>query len=338
MENLSADDTMVCLFGIFKFDLPLICDKSVLGQQFIVSVGGVSGKLELPSSPEQLENLSDPLSEPLVPPLAAKTWGSGNKPISWGLRFAYTYPKGNPQIHRALFSFYIPARDAEIEAARVHKDIGRWKKLFFDALDLRSKRCLEGPSATVIDTTNSDFYLFSWTQEGKQWRPFTPDNDGIVIVNSGWTAIIPTHQHLYEVCRLASTIDFAIPTQHRFQLDAHRAFQQGDYRKSIAETGVATEIAITQLIENKFSVDRIDYADAIRKKFKMLGGRIALARAMNFWLPKNIEERLLEPRNCVAHQDHTPSISEARDAIETTDEILERYFPLLPPTNSSCAP
>ena len=318
------------LFGILKFDPPLNCKPDLLGQEFPVSVGDSVGVLKLPASPEKLEGLNDPLREPLVPPIEATTWKHGDHPMFWGLRFANKYPSGDPNIHRALFIFEIRKEDRYQTCSRIHDALTDWQRKFYDLLDLLSRRCLEGPAGLVIPHDLKNINLFTLPPNQNSFERFVPQSSGTVIDFSNWKPITPNVKHFRDACSLASSDGFVIPIAHQFQLSAHRAFQNEDYRKSIIETAVATEIAPTELTEQRLAEDGISYSKAILGKFKMLSGRMSLAHAMGIALPQALKDHLVNPRNLVAHQGHKPYPDEALRAIDVTDELLRTHFPLVP--------
>ncbi|WP_293226736.1 hypothetical protein [Ottowia sp.] len=336
--SICEGESAVRVFGIFKFDPPLICDPNLLGERLPVVVGGIAGELALPASPEQLENLADPLREPLIPPSDAKTWKKGGKPISWGTRFAYSYPRGNPEVRQALLYFDIPAKNMNTATTQLQNSFKAWEGRFFDLLDLKSKQCLNTQRNLVIEKTSENLDLFVWSPDGKQLRPQTVEPTEVITFTATHGIEVPTLENFRDACSMASSESFLVPAPYQFQLAAYRAFQSDDYRKSVIETAVAAEIAVTDLTDRRLAADSIHYAEIIQKKFKMLSGRIDLARAMNFSFPEMIRERLIDARNRVAHRDHVPSILEARNAIDTTDEILETHFPLILPIDSDDAP
>lgn len=127
---------------------------------------------------------------------------------------------------------------------------------------------------------------------------------------------------------LASS-DTELPLPYRFQLTAYRAIKENDFRKAIVETAVASEIALTQAIENRLRLDQLPYTDKILEKFRMLSGRVELARAMGFAVPENIKSALVEPRNMVAHRGESPTRRQAFAAVSATAKVLGDNLPPL---------
>ncbi|WP_139019230.1 MULTISPECIES: hypothetical protein [Acidovorax] len=322
--NLAA----VRIYGIVKFEQPLLCLKEVLGTSFPICIGGVQGHFEFPSEPIESGRPADPLREPLVPPKDAKTWRQGDPPILWGLRHAYQYPDGHPEVLRALLWFdTIPDKTAELSTA-VYQNFDRWRTRLFDGFDLFSTRWFAN-STTVVSPSPGDLNLFVFDQSGKQERPYKKKGTQVAVYEDP-AAPDPalTQTQIEKACMLASS-DTELSLPYRFQLAAYRAIKEKDFRKAIVETAVASEIALTQAIENRLRLDQLPYTDKILEKFRMLSGRVELARAMGFAVPENIKSALVEPRNMVAHRGESPTQRQAFAAVSATAKILGDNLPPL---------
>lgn len=114
--------------------------------------------------------------------------------------------------------------------------------------------------------------------------------------------------------------------------DARSFLMAGEYRRSVIDACTATELALTTLIDRKFSANGTP--DAVRKKkFKEHHG---LSKLMSLHkkekasgtLPKRLVEEVAVPRNKAAHQGATLSEAEAQKAIRTAAEVVEAAFPL----------
>ena len=313
------------LYGIVKFEEPLLCHKDLLGNTFPVCVGGVDGQLELPIGPIESGRPADPLREFLLPPGDAKAWKQGEAPIRWGLRYANQYPNGHPEIWRMLLWFDVPTENVSSLSTRVHRNFEQWRTRFFEGLDMLSTRWLVD-SYVVQSSEPEGLDLFIWNQSGKVERPFTRAPVTIISPNSSNPDPALLQSHFLDACRFASN-GLDLPEPYRFQLVAHRAIGEKDFRKAIVETAVASEIALTQTIEARLLHDNVSYAEKILKKFSMLGGRIDLALAMGIHVPTDVKQHLVEPRNRVAHRGYAPSEEEAVKAVQATGSILRVNLP-----------
>lgn len=313
------------LYGIVKFEEPLLCHKDLLGNTFPVCVGGVDGQLELPIGPIETGRPADPLREFLLPPRDAKAWKQGEAAIRWGRRYANHYPNGHPDVWRMLLWFDLPPEDVSSLSTRVHQNFNQWRTRFFEGLDLLSTRWLVD-SYVVLNSEPEDLDLFIWNQSGKVERPYVQATVEVISSYSSNPDPALTQSHFLDACRFASN-GLDLPEPYRFQLVAHRAIGEKDFRKAIVETAVASEIALTQTIEARLLNDNVSYAEKILKKFSMLSGRIDLAIAMGLHVPTDVKSHLVDPRNRVAHRGYAPSEEEAVKAVKATESILRVNLP-----------
>lgn len=313
------------LYGIIEFKSPLFCRAEVLGRVFPVRVGQTVGSLELPSSPIDSGRPPDPLSEPLIPPTDAKTWKHGDTQILWGRRFANQYPDGHPEVRRALLQFdVLPDQLVEV-SDNVYQNFEKWKTRFFEGLDLFSTRWLPN-EARVSGSRPSDLDLFVWNERGKQDHPYTELPISICLpIGRDLDAAI-SQIHVCDACKFASS-NSDLPVPYQFQLAAYRAIMEEDFRKAIIETAVSAEITLTQSLEERLTGDGISYAKQILDKYRTLGGRVELAKAMGLAVPADIQAALVNPRNAVAHQGHLPTIKEALRAVNATKSVLQDHLP-----------
>ncbi len=310
------------LYGIVKLDPHIVCSKDVLGSSVPIVVGGVPGQLELPHAPDWSVPSKDLLRDPLRPPDAAQTWKSGDKPMRWGR--PVSSPSCVSEVERMLLRFELPESEMHGSATRVHRGYGKWWSLFNDYLELvtRQRRL----QSVQVEGDNSNFDLFRWGADGKADRPYDRDPQKIVIrVSSDDVALTPVQ--LTRVATFAST-STELAIELKVQLEAYRALGAGDYRKAIIETAVAAEVALTKLIQSALLTAQIGYADKLLEKFRMLGGRLELARIVGVHLPQiDFQLKLVNPRNDVIHRADFANETSARQAIMATDELLLLLWP-----------
>ncbi len=287
----------VSLFCTIELEPPIGCASDALGTSIPVVVGAVTGTLEMPSLPAWENDPSDPLHMPLIPPRSAETWKQGDSLIQWG--FPSSYPSGNARVSKVLLHFQTASERLNETATAIHRDTNRWYASFVDYFELISKQ-RRAQSLKVLDRLpNVD--LFCWGPEGKPQRPYEKLPIRVEIR-------MPAHDQLLDRDRLCSVCSFAsaakpVALEYRIQLEAYRALYQGDYRKAIIETAVAAELALTVGIRNRLASDHVAYGDKLLKKFRMLGGRLELARIVGLELPlRDLENDLVEPRNSVIHK------------------------------------
>ena len=314
----------ISLFSRMGFEPSFHCTSDALGSSTSVVVGGVSGTLEMPNLPDWSDEPPDPLRMPLIPPRHAETWKQGGRLMHWGL--PSRYPSGDSEVSSVLLHFQVTSEDVREAATAIHLDTARWYAHLVDFHDLITKRPLALSITILNEQPNAD--LFCWGANGRQERPYDiSPSDGVVVAYSGYGAL--TREKLQKICNLAST-DKPIALEYRIQLEAYRGYSRSDYRKAIIETAVAAELAITNGLRRRFETERVVYGEKLLKKFRMLGGRLELARVVGLELPgRDLERDLIDPRNSVIHKASFVDESMARHAIDATDELLWLLCPSL---------
>lgn len=316
------------LYGIVEFKQPLLCQTEALGSVFQIRIGQAEGQFELPALPIDSGRPSAPLREPLMPPANAKNWKEGSREILWGRRFVNQYPSGLPEIQRALLQFDVfPDQVAEISNS-VYHHFEEWKTRLFDGLDLFSSRWI--PTGASLNSSIPDgLDLFLWNECGKPERPYTGGQISVCTPTISSLPEVPlTRLQFRDACKLASS-NAALPVPYQFQLAAYRAIRDEDYRKAVIETAVATEITLTQVLEERLSKENVAANLQSFKQYKTLGGRVKLAEMMGLALPNDIREALVDPRNAVAHLGHQSTKKEAIRAVLTSRSVLNGHLPPL---------
>lgn len=80
----------------------------------------------------------------------------------------------------------------------------------------------------------------------------------------------------------------------------------------LTDAGTAVELALTRALETTIA-DKVA-SEALLEKYRMLDGRISLAKKYKIKLPATIEAKLLKPRNSVTHGYARPDRQTATDA------------------------
>jgi hypothetical protein len=122
-----------------------------------------------------------------------------------------------------------------------------------------------------------------------------------------------------------------------FLRDARSLLNAGEFRRAVIDACTAAELAVTALIDRKFSAEGTSKAERMKQfdahhglsKLKSLHKKRHAAGK----LPKRLVEDVGAPRNKAAHRGATLSDAEAHTAIATAAEVVEMAYPL-----SSVAP
>lgn len=306
------------LYGIVTLEEPIIFLEEALGSLFLINIGGVAGRLALPGIPDWEKFKDDPVRAPLSAPENAMTWRQGSSQIRWGC--PNEYPVKNYRVEKFLLEFDVHPSDENVSGTRIHKSYNQWRKLLLEYFELLSKQWLTAGKTEIVGTCN-DLDLFSWSDSGKQVQNYEAEPVRFsMFLNMHPNAL--SALQFNDICAFASG-GIELVREQSMQLDAYRAYSAGDYRKAVIETAVASEIALTNAIQLKFDEAGISYGHKLINKFRMLSGRLELARILQISLPNiDMTESLVEPRNNVIHKAVAAEASVALKAIKCTDELL----------------
>lgn len=316
---------MRTLFGIIELEQPIRCAKDVLGRSVPVSVDGVEGRIELPHAPDWSTPSSEPIRDPLLAPELARGWKRGADSIHWGR--PASYPDCISDVEKMLLLFDVAESEVCAAGTVVHRGFGRWWSSFIDYLELTTKQ-RRSRGAYVVGAASGHLDLFAWNADGQTDRPYVETPVEIVVRLSG-SDVALTPGQLIRICDFASSGN-SLNTELKLQLEAYRALGAGDHRKAIIETAVAAEFALTTLIRSIFGADGIAYGEKLLEKFRMLGGRLDLARIVGVQLSDiDFKTALVEPRNEVIHRADYANEERALRAVEATDQLIELVSPSL---------
>lgn len=315
------EKTFIQISGIIEFSSPLFCAKDSLGQSIDISIANNDAIFSLPSLPEWVENEPDPLHKPLVPPMNAKNWKEGKKPIYWGS--PDYYPTGESSVRKAFLECNIPSKIAQDVCQDIYQGFHEWLKLFENyvlLLTTQNTRCIieggEGPGSLILyDSTES------------QLKPISKERPKPLIITH-YDCDESLHlEQLIEACRLAS-LKLAPRPEYSILLEAYNARRNADFRKAIIEAATALEICLTSHISEEFKKRGITFGEKLLKKFRMLGGRFELIRLLDILLPdKDYETLILNPRNDVVHQPIMPEKRIADQVITEVEQLLRAFSP-----------
>jgi HEPN domain-containing protein len=314
-------------YGLLELDPPLECVKEVLGQKYQVSIGSVSGYLEVPSQALWgADSRSDPLRVPLEPPASAATWKCGDQPLMWG--FPMQYPDGWSRVSKALLVFEVEPNQRSHQAAKVHAGFFDWYVLLRQYLELIKKQCWE-PSIQVHEH-QGNLDLFWWASDGRPNRSYKRDSPSITVSMHTTAEHLLTPDQLTKICAFASS--YKKPALcYRVQLEAYRALRGQDYRKAVIDTVLAAELVLTMAVKRALSDVKTVDVDGLLKKFQGCARRLELARIVGISLPeRDYKKGLLTPRNEVSHGPRSITREVAQGAIQLTDELLELLCPDVP--------
>lgn len=310
------------IYGIVDLDDEIVCSHELLGHIEVISIGGVEGLLKFPQLPcWPPPNPEDPHLLLLTGPDPAQKWKRGD-PIYWGRQSQY--PKGSSRLMRLLIEFSVNEAEEKLSANKIAKKYSKWMSLFVDYFELITKQKVRSRTSIVNSMQGVD--LICWNADGTTYEPHDSEPIQInLMLDSGKSDL--TVEQLVKICKFSSS-GVEPEIEYQVQLEAYRALRSNDFRKAIVETAVAAEIVLTKAILTTFNNSRVSYGEKMLDKFRMLGGRLDLAKAIGVNLPDaDYKSILIEPRNNVIHRAHFANVHDASKAIRLVDDLLKEFSP-----------
>ncbi|WP_338462132.1 hypothetical protein VZH09_01095 [Synechococcus elongatus IITB7] len=310
------------IFGVVSFTEPLYCAADSLGKTISISLQGIEGSLTLPSLPTWDESEKNSWHKPLLGPLPARSWKRGGELIFWGCPISY--PQGEASVELALFEFLVESGNIDATAQLIYSNFDDWLQLFEQYIKLITK---QGTKNNILDpnrTKNIDLVFY----DNCQLTSIVPSNreEPVVIIEQSVDESLHLNQLEY-ASQLASRS--CKPHLHyQMLLEAYSARRRNDYRKAIIEAATALEIGLTTRLEEELKLRGVSFGEKLLQKFKMLSGRLELAKLLEIPLPnKNYYELILNPRNDVIHRATSPDKNLTDKVIFEVEEILYSISP-----------
>lgn len=116
----------------------------------------------------------------------------------------------------------------------------------------------------------------------------------------------------------------AVPLAESLLVAAKRRLAHADHRGAIIESAAAAEVALTQALRVRLVATFGETAaDVLLRDYQTLGGRLRLARMLAMNLPTgNLDEKLVRPRNAVAHVGSSATRAEATNVFELASALV----------------
>jgi len=118
------------------------------------------------------------------------------------------------------------------------------------------------------------------------------------------------------------------PLSHVMAITAQSAAALGDTRAAVLDAVTAVELALATWLQDRVNPQRPDVRAALLKRVQMLGPRLQLARDWGLKLPSDFQQRLVKPRNRVAHEGWSPPRYMAEMAATAARALVVDLVPL----------
>lgn len=315
------------VYGLLELSPSLYCASEVLGKSFKIKIGGCDGDIILPSLPDWKEETKEPWRLPLTPPLPAKKWKRGEKPIYWGDITTYSPHKVSDiraNVKHILLEFQVPQDGFEDTCQEIYQGFKGWIELFKKYIVLITTQGTR--KGLIVSDGIEGFELLTKEKDDLHRIPPKKNPTEIIIQSHKDTSL---HiDHIKKACFLASQ-QLQPRLEYEMLLEAYSARKDGDYRKAVIEAATALEICLTEGLLEEFEVKGAKtYGELLLKQYRTLGGRLKLVKLLNIEIPnKNYEELIVVPRNKLVHQAKFPTHAEANQVVNSVEELLSKFSP-----------
>lgn len=305
------------IFGIVSFTEPLYCAADSLGKAISVSLQGIEGSLTLPSLPPWDESEKNSWHKPLLGPLPARSWKRGDELIFWG--HPISYPQGEASVKLALFEFLVEPGNIDATAQLIYSNFDDCLQLFEQHIKLITKQGTKNNILNPNRTKNIDLVFY----DNCKLASIVSSNQEEPVVIIDQSADESLHFNQFEYASQLASKSVAPHLHYQMLLEAYSARRRSDYRKAIIEATTALEIGLTMRIEEELKSLGVSFGKKLLQKFKMLGGRLEIAKLLEIPLPdKDYSSLILNPRNDVIHRAASPDQGLADSVIAHVEEIL----------------
>lgn len=120
-----------------------------------------------------------------------------------------------------------------------------------------------------------------------------------------------------------------LPLQYEILNSARDAQVRQQWRRVVVDCGTALEIALERHVRVLLTNGATEQAvvEALLEKYRMLSGRVDLARRLDSSVPSL--ERLVKLRNRSVHGGFVPTAKDAADSINQAETLIQRLTPVL---------
>jgi hypothetical protein len=309
--------------GILSFSKPIYCAREVLGSRTPVTIGDYPATLAMPLLPEWAPNAKDPLTSPLIAPQSAQGLKRGSSELHWGM--PQQFPSGQSIVDRAVLEFQIPSEMKKDAYEILHRSCARWTQTFESYVALLSRDCASG--VEVENTEESRLELLELSSSTVTHISDPKKICLIVHIDQNRKGLLT--EQLNEAAEYASK-QLLPRLQYRMLLEAYRAMNEGDWRKTIIEAACAIEVSMTDRLEVELVKSGFDNGPWLMDHFRTLSRLYDLSEIVGIIFPKiDFKKEIVQIRNTMVHTACFPARKDAYQFLKKAELIIEKLTPQL---------
>jgi hypothetical protein len=208
-------------------------------------------------------------------------------------------------------------------ARRMKQELPAWQSLFTDWLEVLEYSNLESSGMDVQQEKKVEAYFLVRNKKARRVKK-RGENTASITINMRNDLSI---RQIKKALSMAST-NKVPPIYYSQLMSALRHHDNKLYRQSVLDTATATELAMTQLLEDQLSNHTVPQRRKLMKRYRQLSGLELGLTTLNVLVPSDISVNIGIPRNAAMHKGEVITSQQSQDALNTAKSYIYTKLPL----------
>lgn len=294
--------------GFLNIASNLLWEKTVLGKIYTININGIDYKIHFPRLSEKTTKDNYNLS--LIAPKIVMEHNLNEDYVEFG--DVIDSPNYDCFINYVVISGEVSS-DKEIE--ELYFKIDEWVLSFLNIIKIIQNIIIH---ESKVDYVSDRLELFIKENDYK-----SPSNINMPKITFYVNRQVVSNNTVNKAIRLLNN-NVSIPEEYRYYLNAISNYEKRQYRNCILECATAAEIVVTNRLIEKCIQNNIEgYEDTI-EKYNGLKNKMDALVFFND-KPKIDIRKISKPRNTAIHEGKDIDEKEAKECLETTKELLDKF-------------
>ncbi len=226
-------------------------------------------------------------------------------------------------VKRASVEFQITPEQIRASKQEIYRGCAQWVKTFESYVSILIKNYgggneVQNPEEGRLELLELDNGKINCVRDEKRVSIIS-----IIVSNQKGLNLA----QLSKACTAASNQQ-QLKLQYRMLLEAIRAMNDRDWRKTIVDAACAVELALTDRVESEITQTGLENAQELMSEFRTLGKLYKLAKIYDISFPTvNFNDEIAQIRNKTVHKGSFPSRSDAYQFLKKAELIIETITP-----------
>lgn len=210
------------------------------------------------------------------------------------------------------------------QARRAKKDLIDWREAFTDWFEAIEYTDMEyGGVDTDQEKTVSAYFLPVGTKKSRRIKQKNAHSLAITVQMSEDLEL----RRLRRVLRQTAT-GKRPPTYYKQLISALRYYHNHEYRQTVLDVATATELAMTQMLDDKLSGRPAPQRRKLLKKYRQLSGLELGLTTLGVAVPSGISTNIGRPRNAAMHRGMEITSPVAQTALHEAKAFIYSKLPI----------